>query len=135
MVVVKLPMICDGTFGEGDGDRRVEQRLIGVNAILRRLNGDVVADAVFGIEPEGRSGLEAGAQRDEQVLRDVFRLQADGLRAGAIDVEVQRGFVERLLNVDIDGAGDVAQLGGHFLCYGEIAVCVDAGDGDVDWRG
>ncbi len=35
------------------------------------LHGDVVFDAVGGIDPVGRSGLEAGTQREQKALRDV----------------------------------------------------------------
>ena len=89
---------------------RVLQRLISVHAILRRLHRDVVANAVFRIQPESRRGLEAGAERDEQVLGYVLGLQAQGLNACAVDIHMQRRLVEGLLHMDVRGTGNVAQL-------------------------
>src|ERR1700761_110263 len=48
---------------------------------------------------------------------------------------MQRGFVERLLYVDVDCARDVTQLGRDFLRDCKVSVGVDAGDGDIDRRG
>ena len=41
-------------------DGRVLERLQIVNAILRRLDRDVVVDAVFRVEPKAGRSLEAG---------------------------------------------------------------------------
>ncbi len=74
--------------GRAAVDRSVLQGLQIVYAILGCLDGDVVVDAVFRVEPETGSSLEAGAERDEKVLRHVARLQADVLRTSAVHIEM-----------------------------------------------
>src|SRR5882724_3407815 len=113
-------------------DRSVLQGLIRVDAVLRGLHGNVVVDAVFGIEPEGRRGLKAGTKRNQDVFRNIAGLHADGLNAGAVDVHKESRSIEGLLHVDIDGAGNVAHLRCQFLRHHVIALLVCAGDGDVD---
>src|SRR2546430_13143913 len=50
---------------------------------------------------------------------------------------MQRGGIERLLNANVDGAGDVAEFTSEFLREQVVAllVCRGAQDGDVDGRG
>src|SRR5580692_4608918 len=121
--------------GRGSGHWRVLQRLVIIHAILRRLHGDVVAYAVLRIEPEGRRGLKAVAQRNENVARDILGLQANGLRACAIDIHVKRGFVESLLHVDVNGSGDMAELVRQFFRHNVVAALVRSRYRDVDRRG
>src|ERR1700722_5208802 len=45
---------------------------------------------------------------------------------------MQCGFVERLLYVHIDGAGNVTQASSDALCDCEVGVGIEAGDRDVD---
>ena len=116
-------------------DGHVEQRFDGIHAVLRRLHGDVIADATLRIEPEGGSGLKAGAQGDQQVAGDIALAQADGLREGAVDIQMQRGRVVGLLHVDIDRAGDGANAVGELPRHFVIAELVAAGDLHVDGRG
>src|SRR5713226_7926768 len=111
------------------------QRLVGVHAILRFLHRDGVFHAVFWIQPESRSGLEAGAERNKNVLRDVARLHAHGLRARTVDFHVERGVVKSLLNVDIHGAGNVPELAGEFFPDQVISALVHARDFHIDGRG
>ena len=47
-----------------------------VQLVLRRLDGDVVGDAVARIEIEAGAGLEAAAERHQQALRHVLLRQA-----------------------------------------------------------
>ena len=135
LVVTRFSRICGVAPGMAAVHRSVLQSLISVDAILRSLHGDVVVDAVFGIEPEGRSGLKAGAERDQNVLCDVAGLHADGLRASAIDIHEERRRVKGLLDVYIHGAGNVAHLRREFLRDDIVARLVGSGDGDVDGRG
>src|SRR5580658_8020888 len=58
----------------------------GVELVLWRLNGDVVADAIARIEIETGAGLEAAAERDEQALRDVLLCEAGSRGSGAVYV-------------------------------------------------
>src|SRR5215470_1814863 len=115
-------------------NRSVLQGLQIVHAILWRLHRDAVADTVFRIEPETRRSLEAGAERDENVLRDVARLQADVLGASAVDVEVERWCIESLLDVNINCAGNVTHFARKF--FSEFVIDRLIGDrpqdGNVD---
>ena len=116
-------------------DGSILQRLIRINAILRRLHGDIVVDAVFGIEPERRRGLKTGAERDENVLRNVASLHAHGLRACTVNIHVERRRIKSLLDVNVHGAGNVAHLRSKFLCHRVVTLLVRAGDGDVNGSG
>ena len=62
-----------------------------VHAVLRRLDGDVVRNAIAGIEIETGAGLEAAAQRHKQALRHILLRQAraGGARAVYIHREVR----------------------------------------------
>ena len=82
---------------------------------MRRLHRHVVADAIFGIQPERRRGLEAGAQRDQKILRHILGLQPQSLNARAVNIHVQRGLVEGLLHVHVGCAGNMTQLVGKFF--------------------
>src|SRR5579885_3458171 len=108
---------ADGCVLEG-GER--------IHAVLRSLHRDLIADSVCRIEPEGRSRLKAGTERDEDILRHVASLHAEGLRARAVHVHVKSGFVEGLLDVDVHSAREVANFGGKFLSDGEVARLVHA---------
>src|SRR5690242_9112514 len=103
-----------------------------IHAVLRGLNGDLVADAVFWIEPKRGGGLKAGTQGDQHVLRNVAGLQADRLRARTVHIHVQRRFVESLLNVNVGGAGNVSNFVGQFLRDGVVTGLVGSQELDVD---
>ena len=76
--------------------------------ILRRLRGDVVADAILWIEPEGRTGLVAAAGRDQQAAGDIPLCQADVLGLGAIHIDEKVRVVKGLLDVRIRCARQTA---------------------------
>ena len=105
------------------------------HAILRRLHGHLVGDAVLRIQPEVRRRLEAAAQRDQHALRHVARVQSHLRDAGAIQVHVQRGRGEQLLHVDIGGAGNVPHPVGDLLRDVVVALLVGADHLHVDRRG
>ena len=69
-----------GSVAAGAGDRDIFQILQGIDAVLRGLGGDRIADSGLGIEPECRRGLKASAQRDQQVGGDVALGEAHLLR-------------------------------------------------------
>ena len=96
---------------------RLLQRGHGVEPVLRRLRGDVVADAVARIEIEVGRGLKAAAQRDQDALRHILLGQADGRGARAVHVHRHVRIVERLLDARIDGAGNIAHI---------VRACVSA---------
>src|SRR5262249_62216489 len=113
------------------------QGLQAVHAVLRRLDGDVVTDTIFWIEPETGSRLEAGTERDKNVLGDVARLQPDVLCACAVDIEVKRGRVKGLLYMNVDSARNVAQISREFFREQIVALLVGdrAEDRNVDRSG
>src|SRR5882672_7652706 len=135
--VLQTDQICKNlgaSTRSGVVDRSVLKRLQSVHAILGRLDGYVVVDPVFGIKPEAWSRLETGTEGDENVLGDVARLQADVLGASAVDIEVKRGVVESLLDVNVHRAGNMAHLGSNFLRENIVGRQRGggAGDGDVN---
>ena len=98
------------------------------------MDGDVVADAVFGIEEKAGAGLEAAAQGYQQTGRHVLLRQADGLGAGAVHVHRHLRKVEGLLNAHVRRAGNVTDLVGHAFGQSPVAVEIRADDLEVDGR-
>src|SRR5256885_3173668 len=98
-------------------DGSILERLVRVHAILRLLHRDGVLHAIFRIQPESRRGLEAGAERNKNVLCDVARLHANGLGTGPIDFHIERGVIKGLLNVDIHRTGNATELVREFFSY------------------
>ncbi len=60
-----------------------------IHAVLRRLDGDVVRNAVTRIEIKGGAGLEAAAQRHQQALRHILLRQSCVLGARAVHVHCE----------------------------------------------
>src|SRR4029077_3579209 len=77
---------------------------------LRSLGDHLVLGSALGIGPERRRGLKAPRQRDQQVAGNRLFGEPDELRLASIDVDVELGVVGRLLDMQIDGAGDAAQF-------------------------
>src|SRR6202043_1549277 len=63
--------------GSGSGDRHVREILQRVDAVLRGLGRDLVADSILRIEPVCWGSLEAAAKRDQYVLRYGLGVGAD----------------------------------------------------------
>ena len=63
-----------GSAGKTAVDGSVLEFLVVIHAVLRCLDGNGVADTVLGIQPEVRRGLEAGGERDQNVLGDIAGL-------------------------------------------------------------
>ena len=118
-------------------DRRVGQIVHGIDAILRRLDEDVVVHAILAAVPEIGRGLGAAGKRNEQIASNVSLLNADLAGHGAIDIDVKVGGLGFFEHVDIDDAG---KLGGFGLyLQSDLAAfggggCA-AGDLDVDGGG
>ena len=115
----------------GRGDRQILQRVERIDLILRRLHDDRVAHAVVGIEPEGRLHLARAGEVDDHAVGHVALGDADILRARPIDVDVEAGSVERLLDARVDQTRDVAQPAQQLLRIGEIRRR-DSGRGSAD---
>ena len=114
LTCARLPSTCGVVRGRRR-DRDIFERLHGIDLVLRHLHGHVVFDAVRGIHPERRIDLEARAQREEQAIGHVLLAQADGLRAGAVDIQEHRGRGEQLLHVDVHRAGNLLDAAGDLL--------------------
>ncbi len=124
-----------GPRGGRAGDRDVLQILQRLHVVLRRLGGQVVVDAVGGIQEEHRRRLEAAAQRVEHAGRHIAFGEAALLRLGAVHIDLEIGIVERLLDARIDDARHVADLLEDRIGHFAVALQVGAFDLDVDRGG
>ena len=88
------------------GDRQRLQRTQRIHLVLRRLHHDRIGHAVIGIEIISRRDLRAAGQIDHQAVGDVAFGQADILRAGAVDIDIEGRIVRRLLDPRIGDAGN-----------------------------
>ena len=93
--------------GDGRRDRRAHQRVQRVHAVLRRLHGHEVADAVVPVQPLVGRHLAAGAQRNQQAVGDVALLQAHLAGLAAVHVDAQFGIIDHLVDVHVGGARNV----------------------------
>ena len=100
-----------------------------------RLHGDEVADAGFPIEPLGGRHLAARSERDEQAVADIALGKPDLAGLIAIDVDVDFGPIDHLVNVDVGGAGDTRDLLADLPRDLVIAGRVAADHLHVDGRG
>ena len=89
--------------------RRVHQVLQRRHAVLRRLYGDGIGNAVLWIQPEIGGRLEASAQADQHALCDFLGIQSDLIDARAVHIEVKSGQAHHLLHVHVRRAGNLAQ--------------------------
>src|SRR5205823_1779323 len=72
--------------------------------VLWSLRGDEVSNTHFGVHPEVRSYLSARAQRDVEIIGDVELRQAEFSRPGAINIKMQIGTIQDLMDMGIDDA-------------------------------
>ena len=100
----------------------------------RRLHRDEVGPAGDGIDPVVRRDLRARGERDHHVVREVALREAVLGEARAIDIQPQLGRGDVLVQMHVDGAGNLrdalAQLAGDL----QICRLVVAGDAHVDRR-
>ena len=88
------------------------------------------------VEPEGRRGLEAAAQRVQQAARDVALGQPELRGHGPVDVDGSFGLVEDLREVHVDRARDLTHLLARSAGDAAVAPRADgAHDLHVDGRG
>ena len=86
--------------------RRSQQLVQRVEAILRRLDADVVADAGRGIQPEARRHLIVAAERNQHAARHITLGQPHLTGLHAVDVQIQLRLLEDLVDVHIGRARD-----------------------------
>ena len=102
--------------------------------VLRRLHHDRIGHAVIRIEVVGRRHLRGAGKVDHETVGDVALGQADILRAGAVDIDVEGRIVRRLLDARIGDAGNPADLGQQIVGIGEVGADIGAADLQVDRR-
>ena len=114
--------------------RQVHQRVYRIDEVRGRLHSDEKLNAVSRVDPIIRRHLRAAAQVHQHILGDVTLIQPLLREQGAVDVQVQRWRIERLMDKNVGRARDardaIANLPGH----GVIGVAVLAGDFDIDRR-
>ena len=118
----------------GRGDRQRLQRAQRVDLVLRRLHHDRIGHAVVRVEIVGRRDLRAAGEIDDEAVGDVALGQADILRAGAVDIDVEGRIVRRLLDARIGNAGNPADPAQQLVGVGEIRFQIGAADLQVDRR-
>ena len=106
-----------------DGDREVLKLLQVLYVILRRLHSDVVADMILRIEIERRRRLKAAAQAGQHIAGHVVLAVANLLCARAVDIYRPVRQIEGLLDSQVGGARNMADLLHHML--GQIVVLLD----------
>src|ERR1035438_1462565 len=93
--------------------------------VLGSLRHQVVVHAVFAVQKEGRGGLEAAAQRNQQACRDVPLREASLLRLRAIDGDVKPRIIEGLLDAQVRETRHVPELGQNLVRH--LAVLFEIG--------
>jgi hypothetical protein len=95
------------------GDRRVHQRVDGVDPVLGRLHGNEIVDAAAGIGPVVRRHDRARAERDEDAVRHVAlgEPQLGGARSVDVDQERVAHACGQIINPD----GVRAQIEGQII--------------------
>ncbi len=74
-------------------------------AVLRSLDADVVIHAVRPVHPEVRSDGRTAAERDEHAAGDVALGEAELRGFDAVDVQLQLGLGDNLVNMHVGRAG------------------------------
>src|SRR6266699_1966711 len=112
--------------GGAAGDRRRGEVPEGSEPELRRLGCDGVLGAALRVDPEGERGLRAAGERDQQVGGDIGLREPEERRLAAVDLDVQLGVIEGLLDAQIDDPGDAVQPGEERLRMGAVGLDVEA---------
>src|SRR4029077_5952991 len=114
-----------------DGDGSAMQLVEGVHPVLLRLDHDLVAHAVFVVEPEIGRRRSAAGQRDQQVVGDVPLRQADLLGEDTVTIDHDPRRVEDLLHVHVHRTRDAFELVGDLLGDLEILIRFRQGARDL----
>ena len=105
-----------------------------VDIALRGLHRYRVGNAVGGVEPIGRGGLRASRQRRQHRGGDVFFRQAHQRGQRAVDIDVQRRLLKRLLDARVRDSRDRPDFRQQRIGIFAIGGKVAAGDLQVDRR-
>ena len=111
---------------------QIEQAL---NLLLGILNVQEIVVVVLRIDPDIRRDHLIRSERGDDVLDDFLFAQSQFAGARAIDVELQRGIVEILRNVDIGDAVDLPDLTGKVERGLVAGLQIRAAHLHVDGRG
>src|SRR5256885_13592216 len=106
--------------GGAAGDRRRGEVPEGSEPELRRLGCDGVLGAALRVDPEGERGPRAAAERDQQVGGDIGLPEPEERRLAAVDLDVQLGVIEGMLDAQVDDAGDAVEPGEERLRMGAV---------------
>ena len=77
-----------------------------MHQVLRRLHRDVIGNAVFRVGPEIGLDLLGGIEARADVVANVTRIGAELQSPRAIDLDVEIGRVDLLLEMGVDNAGN-----------------------------
>src|SRR6476469_8416012 len=102
--------------------------------MLRRFGDDVVGHSRTRVQPERGRRLKAAAQGDQHIPRYLTGAVTHGLGLGAIKIDEQLGLVGRLLDAQVGGAGNVADLLHKLVGEATIRGLITAYDLNVDGR-
>ncbi|MCY1168956.1 hypothetical protein D9M73_89690 [compost metagenome] len=102
---------------------------------MRRLHHDVVDHPVLRVKPERRRRLRTARQRDQHVLPDVGRAQAELLQPRAVHLQINHRTIEPLVYVGIDRPGNLAYGLGQLGRARRIANDIIAGELHIDGCG
>src|SRR5260370_26813538 len=75
--------------------------------MLRRLDCDRIVDSGFWIRPKIRCDLRRAAERNQNAVRNVAFGEAEFLRAGTIDFQLQLRRVRDLVQTNINRTGNL----------------------------
>ena len=106
-----------------------------MHQVLRRLHRDVVGDTVFRIGPEIGCDRLGGGEARANVIADVACGDAELQGARAIDLNVEVGGVDLLLDVSIDNPRNGSDAASQLLGNAEVLGPVIANGPHVDLRG
>ena len=132
--MLAMPPRIGGTAAAGRRQRQRLQRAQRVHLVLRRLHHDRIGHAIVRVEVVGRGHLRAARQVDDEAVGDVAFGQADILRAGAVDIDIEARVVRRLLNARVGDAGDPANPVQQLVGIGEVLGHVGAANLQIDRR-
>ena len=136
-----VPRICRTAPPPAPGDRDVFQILQRIHPVLRSLGRDGVAHAVLRVEPVRRRGLEAAAERNQQVVGNVALREAGQLRLGPVHIDVQMRFIEGLLDAQVGRSGNrldssqqLVRRIARFACRSYPTTWISIGEGKPKFK-
>src|ERR1700686_3420204 len=89
------------------GHRNILQALQRIDSVLWSLRRYGIAHAGLRVQPKFRRRLKTAAQRNQQVRGNVALGEADLLGFGPVDINMQIGLIERLLDVQINRSANL----------------------------